>query len=132
MARPTFVNSGGWASATASSNTPPLPGSRVNGNLLFAFLRFNSGATVSTPSGWTGPLNSSGLTLCYWRLVDGTETAPLFSWGTSKNAQAEVFQFHGNTSNPFGGNHVNSGTGTALSTGNITTTTDDALIIALM
>jgi hypothetical protein len=118
MTSPSFVNAGTYATATATSITPALPGSRTTGNLLVAFAHFAGSAspiTWSVSSGWTifASLGQGGsrpmvLAYCY---VTGAEAAPVFTQsGTANTVSGQVLQYTGAVaSSPIGNVSSNSG-----------------------
>lgn len=106
---PTYVNVGAQTSATAAALSLTLPGSRVNGNLLIAFIGVNSptSAGITWPGGWT-PIDvngGSGSPLAGWayRYVDGSETNPSVSWTGSATCRGGIMQLSGTrSSSPIG------------------------------
>ena len=139
MAVPSLVNSGGINSGNSTTASAPLPGSRVNGNLLLAF--FQTGSAVKTfgslTSGWTfataqvdGPSSSVRLA---WRYVDGSETAPSVSWTGSTIWHAECIQLTGvQAVTPIGNTGTNSGNGTTISLSGLTSSQDNSLVVAAL
>lgn len=141
MALPTFVNLGTFGTFSAVATvTPALPGSRTNNNILFAYV---NGATAGSKTfavggGWTiGDQKSdvgSQSTCWAWRLVDGTEAAPVFTWTGNMTGSAQVFQYTGNAT--VGPIHLNNKAGAAASTtltiAAITTTVDNCRIIDIL
>jgi hypothetical protein len=94
---PTFLNLVATNGATGgTSGAPSLIGSRVNGQLLIAFIQLDTPQASSTPfsvsGGWTmgDQQNNSGWA---WRIVDGTETNPTFSWAANSVWHARMYQF---------------------------------------
>jgi hypothetical protein len=64
------------SSATATSHSVPLPGSRVVGKLLFMVATIPNSASFSTPAGWTQVSNVSATNrrmASYTRVIDGSE-----------------------------------------------------------
>lgn len=100
MAAPTWLNSGARNSQSAATSVvPALPASRVNGNILIAHVGTDTNATHSiSGSGWQA-LGSSGSpastwrSSLWWRVVDGTETAPTISWTGSVANFGQIYQF---------------------------------------
>lgn len=99
---PSFVNTGALSTATATSITPTLPGSRVNGNLLIAWCKSTGAATEtisvdSSTSAWKIFTHLSQgaahpMVLAYY-LVDGHEVAPKFDLTSSGVCEAQVRQY---------------------------------------
>jgi len=142
---PSFLNNGTFATATAASITPALPGSRVNGNLLVAEVRATgntSPETISLGSGsssWTiGPtINQGGAhpSVIAWRIIDGTETAPTFNITTLETLQAQIVQYAAPiyTPAPIGASTSNSGSAvTVITCGAIITTAADSLVVNIV
>lgn len=129
-------------SAGATSQTPSLPGSRTNGNLLIAQAWSKNNATHSiSGTGWAAipglsQTNSgASMTTSWWyRLVDGTEGAPTISWTGSVACGAQVIQFlrDDESTPPFGfvGTPSTGTTSTHTSTGQ-NTTYNNSLVIYL-
>jgi hypothetical protein len=134
----TFVNAGSTTGAVSTtSGAPALPGSRVNGNLLIAFINTTVGSeTFSVGNGWTiGDTSTDTFTSSAWawRIVDGTEVAPPFTWGTTATWHGRVYQFSGTfASPPIGAKRNNLGTSTNLNISNITTTSDLSMVFAVL
>jgi len=148
MGIPAFVNSGAFQVKAASTTiTPALPASRTNNNVLIAQLDLQLGGASGGPSapggGWTifatdngGGTSGGDYCALAWRLVDGTEAAPVFSWTGSFISQAQIFQYSGNaTPTPIGvSNNAHSPptTGSATMTAaSVTTTGNNSLLIAI-
>jgi hypothetical protein len=109
---PSFVNAtttNGATGATAGAVT--LIGSRVNGNLLIAYVAVNGGGkTFAVGGGWTigAQINDANSSAAWaWRIVDGTEAAPTFSWTGAATWHGKMIQFTDN--------HASSPIGTVLS-----------------
>jgi hypothetical protein len=137
MAAPTFVNQGALvAVASAATLTPGLPASRVNNNIMISVcLVAATGKTVTTATaGWTigDSINSGNVSGAWaWRLVDGTEAAPVWTWTGNAKCAAYILQYTGNatvspinTSNKASGNSSTTETVAAL-----TTSADQCVII---
>ncbi len=110
MSPPSFVNNGTFTQSVATSITPPLPGSLVNGNLLIAFAYYTGSTTPETwtvSSGWTifasiGQGDTRPLALAY-QYVTGSETAPVFTPTDLNVLDAQVMQYTGTLgSSPIG------------------------------
>ena len=141
---PSYLNAGTRANSSgATSLSPALPASRTTGNLLIAVAGSkNNFAHTCTTAGWTkfAQQNSgTAWTVSLWVYrrtqggVDGSETAPAITVGTSSVACfAQVIQYSG-TFDPtdfLGGEvNVNTGTGSTHSCNGIVTTADNSLVI---
>jgi hypothetical protein len=141
---PSYVNAGTRANSSgATSLTPALPASRTSGNLLIAVAGSkNNFAHTCATAGWTkfAQQNSgTAWTVSLWVYrrtqggVDGSETAPAITVGTSSVACfAQVIQYSG-TFDPtdlLGGEvNVNAGTSSTHSCNGIVTTADNSLVI---
>lgn len=135
MSAPSYVNAGSLNSSSGTSSTAALPGSRVNGNLLFAVIQVLAGSkTFSIGSGWTiGDTSTDGSTSTAWAwyIVNGSEAAPAFSWSGSATYYSKVYQISGNDiSAPIGAIANGAATSTTMSVGSITTTRNNSLVIA--
>jgi len=102
---PGFVNSPVTnGTAGVASGGPTLVGSRVNGNVLIAWIMTlagtgGGGKTFSVGGGWTiGDQQQDANTSAAWawRLIDGTEAAPTFTWSGACSYHARMYQFSGN------------------------------------
>lgn len=136
MTIPSWVNNGTAASGTGTSIAPALPASRTTNNILLAFVLVKAtGKTISVSgTGWTlGDSASSGnLSAAWaWRLVDGAEAAPTFSWTGSAGYRAYETQWTGNaTSSPIGNiANVSGNSGTTLTSQSIVSSADNSLAI---
>lgn len=132
-----YVNHTSINGGSGTSGNGILPGSRVNGNFLIAFIQvFTGSKTISVSSGWTivDDATDANQSSCWaWRLVDGTETAATFSWSGSATWHADCYQFSGNdTPSPVGAHNKNSGNSTTLSVSAVTTTNPNSDVIALL
>jgi hypothetical protein len=96
-----YVNVGARTNSSgATSATPALPASRVNGNLLIAICGTKNNASHSTAtSGWqklSQRDSGTGWTLSiFYRTVDGTEAAPVITWSGSVANFAIQAQYSG-------------------------------------
>ena len=139
MTAPSFVNAGTYATTTAASITPALPGSRVTGNLLLAYAHVSStsASTWTTPSGWTlaASLGQGSFrpTLVCYRYVDGTETAPVFAVSPTAQCTAQVLQYSGAVaSSPIGGVSSSTSTANPVTCPAITSTAANSLAVNLV
>lgn len=139
---PAYVNAGVLAASTAATATPALPASRVTGNLLIAFISANSATqTFAVSAGWTlggdlanasGP--GAGSNTWAWRLVTGSEAAPVFTWTTSGAYTAQVLQFSGVSATPMGAHAFappHTGSSNTILFSSITTTHANSLVAAI-
>lgn len=137
MSNPTFVNAGTPNSGVGSSPTSSLPGSRVNGNILFALVYVSGGAVgFSIGGGWTiGGIkngNDGGDAAWAWRIVDGAEADPAWtidftSW------HSEVKQYTGNvSSSPIGAKTSGQGDDATIVVPAVTTERDTSTIVGLL
>jgi hypothetical protein len=133
---PSFVNVGTRSNgAPQSSRTPALPASLVNGNILIctALTKVDQDHSISG-AGWQAvhaqQAQSNFRLSRWWRLVDGTETAPTISWATGTSCFAQISQYSGtDPTNPFGNISHNVASGTTHSSTGFNTTADDSLVI---
>jgi hypothetical protein len=141
---PSYLNAGTRANSSgATSLSPALPASRTSGNLLIAVAGSkNNFAHTCATAGWTkfAQQNSgTAWTVSLWVYrrtqggVDGSETAPAITVGTSSVACfAQVIQYSG-TFDPTdllgGAVNVNAGTSSTHSCNGIVTTADNSLVI---
>lgn len=140
MAAPLYLNVGTRSqSAGAVTLTPALPASRSNGNILIATLASKNNATHATATGgWVlvGTQTNSGASFTrsrWWRIVDGTEASPVFTWTGSVACFAQIEQYdrdNTDTAAPFGtiGTAAPGTVATHTSTG-FNTTRDLSLVI---
>ncbi len=98
-----FVTVGANTLGTAVTTlSPALPSSRSNNNVLIAAIAvFATGKTFAVGGGWTifagSTLNSTSISGCLaWRLVDGAEATPVFTWTGAADCNSVVAQFSGN------------------------------------
>lgn len=89
----------GYAGASASSHSVPLPGSLVAGTLLFMVLAVANGTTITTPSGWTLVDSQSvtgGRIAAYTKVATGAEGSTVsVSISTSDNLFGFTWQLSG-------------------------------------
>lgn len=139
MAAPAFFNSGAHGAGTGVTRTPGLPASRANGNILIAIcLTLNNATHAVSGAGWSLILpqtnSGTGFTVsCWWRVVDGSETSPVFSW-TGSVANAAVIKQYSRSNfdniNPFGAiGTPSTGSGTNHTSTEIVTTQANSLAI---
>jgi hypothetical protein len=139
MVAPSYLNAGTRRNqASGPTSTPALPGSRSNGNLLIAVAgsRASSLHTV-TGSGWqlldrinTGNSWSSSI---FWRIVDGTESAPTINLG-GDNSFSQILQYNRADQDrlePFGMLVRNDGTTNPHTTPGFITTRNNSRVIYL-
>lgn len=90
----TFVSAGAQSSsASATTLSPALPASTVNGDLLLAVVSGSSVEGFTPPAGWTPmyqQLTANTPWVTYYRFVDGTETTPTFTTASVAGACAAV------------------------------------------
>lgn len=137
MTAPTFVNAGTASDIEGGSGSPALPGSRVNGNLLIAYVGNggSSGDSWSISAGWTVfetiQQSNAHFTGAY-RYVDGSETAPTFTYTGTAIGSFRVLQYTGVVaSSPIGAiadNFASSGV-TPATCGAITSTAPASLAV---
>jgi hypothetical protein len=137
LSSPSFVNSGVFpVNAGLTSITPPLPSPRSNGNMLFAFCRVAGSPTIVVGGGWTlvdNFLGSGAANVWAWRIVDGTEAAPVFSWTGANTAMAMALQIAGaSPSLPYGTVSHAAGTASPITAPSITTAKSNSLILVYM
>lgn len=141
MAAPTFVAKGtvGWGLGNV---TPGMPSGIAADDILLLFVQ-SSNETITAPSGWTEIANSpqgqgTGGTAganrgaIFWLRYTGSESAPTVS-DTGDHTYSVILAFRGcvNSGDPWdvtAGNSVSSQT--ACTAPALTTTIDDALIVA--
>jgi hypothetical protein len=134
MAVPSFVNAAAQVtSASATSIAVTLLGSRVNNNVIWAFIFVNAaGKSISASAGWTILVsdNANGASAAFaHRLVDGTETACTFSWTGAASCHGQCQQYTGNaTTGYMAASGATSGTGTAVSGTGLTSVADNSLM----
>lgn len=124
------TNSSGTGS---TSNTGNLP-TRSTNDILLMFLTVDTGAATFTISGagWVAIdyLSTGGCTAgLFWRLVDGTETAPTISFGGSTNS-SYISSYSGcKTSAPIGASNGAGNSVNPLTVASLTTTAANSLIV---
>lgn len=99
---PTFVNAGTVGNNSGLNLTVPLPASLVVGNLLLCLVytsaSFAGQMAWTVPTGWTpisyAPGANMGALVCY-RVIDGTETAPVFVSSYNQVCSGVIYQFNG-------------------------------------
>lgn len=137
MAVPSFVSIGGATGAGSGTTlTPGLPASRVNNNILISFCSVQgTGKTVTTATtGWTvgDSINAGSISAAWaWRLVDGTETAAVWTWtGSAANVGVEI-QYSGNaTVSPINTNNkANADSSSQVTIAALTTGADNCEIV---
>jgi len=133
---PAYVNAGTWTqSVTVTSYNPPLPGSRVNGNLLIAYFAANNSKIITISGGWTMLQNDTNVDfIVAYRYVDGTEAAPSFQFvgGGTLTCQGQVLQFSGAAATgAFGTLSTQTGNSATMAHTGITTTKGQSLVLAM-
>jgi hypothetical protein len=136
MAAPTYVNSGAlFNNVNTASATIQLPGSRVNGNLMLLPFSVQAIKTLTiSGAGWnTGDSSTTNTTSIWlWRLVDGTETAPVISWTGASLCSGIITQWTGNISpNPIGNIQKANGTTSPITNAAQTSSANNSLILAI-
>jgi hypothetical protein len=124
-----FVTSG------TTSATVPLTTLRSDGDLLIAHCGVTgSGKTFSiSGAGWTIADTSSNGSACWaWRIVDGTETAPVFSWSGAANCHAQMIEWFNVGRNPIGNKAKANGSGTTVSLAGITMSDHTASVFSIV
>lgn len=136
MASPSYVNVGATASsASATTLTPALNATRTNNNILLSFIIVNGGGKSPTTAtaGWTvGDSNNTGSSSAAWawRIVDGTETAAVWTWAGAAACTGFVAQYTGNlTVAPIDATGKNTGSSPLIIYNGVTTTTANDCII---
>lgn len=138
MTLPTWVNNGTQATTASATSLAPaaLPGSRVNNNILVAWIgiKATGKSPTITEAGWSAPVidnagNESGA--WSWRVIDGTEAGPTWNWAGAAAATTQVSQFTTpNPGAPIGvTNSADANTSTTLTVASIATTADNSLIL---
>lgn len=124
------------SSGSAAALAPALPASRVNNNILISVVSANAtGKTFALGgAGWTAgdSINTGNLSAAWaWRLVDGTETSPSWSWTGAAACESLVTQFSGNqTTTPIGNiNKATANSSTTSTIASITTTANNSVIL---
>lgn len=143
MTAPAWLNNGTLAeNAGVASISPSLPTSRTAGNILIAVVGTRNTEThACSTSGWaqipglaqTNSASGQIRVSYWWRIVDGTETAPTFTWTSTTWVFAQIIQYtRGNTDtvNPFGAiGTPSTGSGNPHTSASITTTRNNSLAI---
>lgn len=124
------INGGGGTAATGI-----LPGSRLNGNILVAWVQLTTtGNTFSIGGGWVLQ-DTSADGSCAWatRIVDGTEANAVFTWsgGATWHSQCSLIK-NNDASSPIGATNQASGTSTTLTAASLTTTHDGSMTFAIL
>jgi hypothetical protein len=134
----TYVNAGTRVSSSGNTSaTPALPASRVNGNLLIAVCGTKNNAEHTTATAEWNKIDQrdsgTGWTLSlFWKLVDGTDSAPVITWTGSVANFAIQFQYTGGaTSNPIGAFLANNGTGSPHTNAGLVATRNASQVIYL-
>jgi hypothetical protein len=133
---PAYVNNGSTAGSNgATSISPALPASLVNGNLLLGVVFSDNNATHTwSGSGWLKldqVIQSANFTASLgWRLVDGSEAAPTISWTGSVACGGALWQLSGTApTSMFGATSSNSGAGNPHTTTGINTTRNGSRVV---
>jgi hypothetical protein len=129
---PTLVVTGAFlAQAGVNSATPIIPGVRIVGDLLIAHIEISTtGKTFGVGGGWTIPDSyNATFSACWaWRICDGTEANPTFTWAGPATVKAVVVQWRGVLGAPIGAFTKKSGTSTLASSNPIVTTSDNSVL----
>jgi hypothetical protein len=125
---------GSPAQTTATLTMPTL---LVNGNVLVAFVQLPAAGskTFSVGGGWTiGDTDAGGNAAWAWRYVDGSEAAPVFSWGGASVAwHGQITQVQTvKATAAIGSFNKNNGTVSPISVSAVTTTGLRSLILAIL
>lgn len=134
---PAFVNAGAFlTNALTNTLTPVMPATRSNGNILMSFFRVGGSPAVSVGGGWTIVENFTGVSgrnTWAWRIVDGTEANPTYTWTGNQVAMGRIVQISGcDQTTPYGNfSHQFAGS-TNLQAPSITTTRESSLILAYL
>lgn len=135
-----YLSNGGIDGHTGvTSATVPLPPTRPHHNFIIAEIQVMAGSQTIAVSGGGGGWqigdfisDASASSAWAWRIADGTESAPTFSWAASAANHVESFQIAGNDfPTAIGATAHASGTSTLISLAGLTTTRDGSLIAAL-
>ena len=130
----TYANAGTRSSSSgATTRTPALPASLVNGDLLFAVAGAKNANTHTWSAGWTKIDQRTQGTFTVSlavRVVDGSQVAPVISWTGTAACFAQCYaHFAGDTKKPIGAIIVNSGTGSTHTCPALASTQRDSRII---
>jgi hypothetical protein len=114
-----------------------MPTSLVNGNVLVAFVQLPAAGskTFSVGGGWTiGDTDAGGNAAWAWRYVDGSQAAPVFSWGGASVAwHGQITQIQTvNATTAIGSFNKNNGSVSPISVSAVTTTGLRSLILAIL
>jgi hypothetical protein len=123
--------------ASATTATLTMPASLVNGNILVGFIQLPAagGKTFSVGGGWTiGDTDAAGNSAWAWRYVDGSQAAPVFSWGGASVAwHGQVAQIQTvKVTGAIGASTKANGTVSPIAVGAVTTTAARSLILAIL
>lgn len=137
MPLPAWVNNGTANNTASATSLAPaaLPGSLVNNNILVSWIGIKiTGESPTVGGGWSTPIvdntgNESGA--WSWRVVDGTEAVPTWSWVSAAAATTQIAQFTTpNPGAPIGvTNSADANASTTLTVASLTTTSDNSLIV---
>lgn len=135
-----FVNAQTINGATSgTSGTANLPGSRTNGNSLFAYIQVTEGSLAfSVGGGWeivADAIDGSGSAALAARKVDGTENDPTFTWTGGSGTQAwhcQVFQWSGTSWSDIGATSTATGVGTTLAVGALSTGRNNSTVAGFL
>lgn len=135
-AGPVVFQATNGSGATSSPVTTPLPTGITSGDLLISAATVPGANTVfSVSAGWTMlyQLNDAGLSAAHaYRVATGSGDAPTWSWTGGAQAHTSVARYTGNsTTTPIGNQSVNSGTGTTISAGPITSAGGGTFYLAM-
>ncbi|MBT8331843.1 MAG: hypothetical protein KJP06_05890, partial [Deltaproteobacteria bacterium] len=137
LAAITFVqtkngNSNGATSVSATFDTAP-----TENNLLVAIVGNRDSSTApTTPSGWSVAISETGNTpgqVIFYKIAGVSEpsTVTVSNYGTSTNLGIHIYEYSGiSTSSPLDQTNSANGNSATASTGSITTTYADELLIA--
>jgi hypothetical protein len=121
--------------SSATSVSPPLGSLPGDGDLLIAHCQVvASGKTFGiSGSGWIiGDTSSDGSACWAWRIIDGTQTAPIFSWSGAAAAVARVIEWYNVGRNPIGNKSKASGSGTTVSLSGLTASDISTAIFSIV
>lgn len=132
FAVPVHVQSAANASHNTNPVTATLGAGATAGNLLVAFCAADTGTITTAPAGYT--LIRSDTTTrtqaAYYRIATGGETTASCTTSSSFNG-VQIHEFSGiDTANPLMAHNTATGTSTSPSSGSVTTTETDALLVA--
>ncbi len=137
LAAITFVqtkngNSNGATSVSATFDTAP-----TENNLLVAIVGNRDSSTApTTPSGWSVAISETSNTpgqVVFYKIAGASEssTVTVSNYGTSTNLGIHIYEYSGiSTSSPLDQSNSANGNSATASTGSITTTYSDELLIA--